>query len=139
MDGRGRVYDNIFVERLWRSVKCEDVYLRSYLAVREARREIGRYLEFNNRERPHQSLHDWTPAEVYFKSPWKKSDRLWPAHLSDICVRRSSTIQPIHLRLRAFISDKMTRPRDRSASSPGCEHCVFLFEYRLGPGHNLST
>jgi len=67
MDGRGRVYDNIFVERLWRSVKYEEVYLKSYVAVREARREIGRYLEFYNRERPHQSLHDRTPAEVYFE------------------------------------------------------------------------
>jgi putative transposase len=65
MDGRGRVYDNIFVERLWRALKYEEVYLKTYEDVREARREIGRYFEFYNQERLHQSLRYRTPAEVY--------------------------------------------------------------------------
>lgn len=66
MDGRGRVFDNIFVERLWRSVKYEEVYLKDYGLVDEARRGLGDYFAFYNSERPHQSLGYRTPAEVYF-------------------------------------------------------------------------
>ncbi len=65
MDGRGRCLDNIFIERLWRSLKYEEVYLRDYVAVAEARTGIGRYFEFYNHERPHQSLAYQTPAAVY--------------------------------------------------------------------------
>lgn len=65
MDGRGRVFDNIFVERLWRSVKYEEVFLKDYGNVREARASLGRYFEFYNFERPHQSLGYKTPSEVY--------------------------------------------------------------------------
>ena len=66
MDGRGRVFDNIFIERLWRSVKYEEVYLRDYESVSAARRRLGAYFEFYNFERPHQSLDYATPASVYF-------------------------------------------------------------------------
>ena len=66
MDGRGRFIDNIFTERLWRSLKYEEVYLKDYQSVREARQGIDHYLTFYNLERPHQSLGDRTPAEVYF-------------------------------------------------------------------------
>lgn len=66
MDGRGRAFDNIFVERLWRTVKYEEVYLRDYRSVREARISLGRYFEFYNNERPHQSLGYKTPSEVYY-------------------------------------------------------------------------
>lgn len=65
MDGKGRVFDNIFIERLWRSVKVEDVYLRDYQTVAEARYYLGRYFEFYNQERLHQALGYRTPAEVY--------------------------------------------------------------------------
>jgi putative transposase len=65
MDGRGRVFDNIFVERLWRTVKYEDVYLKDYQTPAEARLGLGRYFGFYNHERPHQSLSYRTPAEVY--------------------------------------------------------------------------
>jgi len=68
MDGRGRALDNIFVERLWRSVKYECVYLHNYETVREAVRNIGEYFEFYNYERLHQSLDYNTPAEVYRNS-----------------------------------------------------------------------
>lgn len=68
MDGRGRAFDNIFVERLWRSVKYEEVYLKDYGVVDEARRGLGDYFVFYNNERPHQSLSYRTPAEVYFGS-----------------------------------------------------------------------
>ena len=67
MDGRGRVYDNIFVERLWRSVKYEDVYLKDYRTVVEAIEGIGSYFIFYNHERLHQSLGYKTPGLIYFK------------------------------------------------------------------------
>jgi putative transposase len=65
MDGRGRALDNVFVERLWRSVKYEDIYLRGYEAVPELHRGLGRYFAFYNDERLHQSLDYRTPAAVY--------------------------------------------------------------------------
>lgn len=65
MDGRGRALDNIFVERLWRSVKYEEVYLKDYACVPEARHGLGGYFEFYNGERLHQSLNYQTPAAVY--------------------------------------------------------------------------
>jgi len=66
MDGRGRALDNIFTERLWRSVKYEEVYLKEYETPREARQGLKSYLEFYNQQRLHQSLGYHTPAEVYF-------------------------------------------------------------------------
>jgi len=65
MDGRGRVTDNIFIERLWRSVKYEDVYLRDYADGTEARQGLERYFRFYNTERRHQSLGNRTPIEVH--------------------------------------------------------------------------
>jgi putative transposase len=69
MDGKGAWRDNVFVERLWRSVKYEEVYLRAYETVGEARHSIGRYLEFYNGRRPHSSLDDMTPDQAYFNLP----------------------------------------------------------------------
>ena len=66
MDGRGSWRDNVFVERLWRSVKYEEVYLRAYDSVTEARSSLGSYLGFYNRTRPHSSLDGRTPDHVYF-------------------------------------------------------------------------
>jgi putative transposase len=68
MDGKGAWRDNVFVERLWRSVKYEEVYLRAYEGVGEARTSIGRYLDFYNRRRPHSSLDGTTPDQAYFTS-----------------------------------------------------------------------
>ena len=65
MDGRGRFMDNIFVERLWRSVKCEEVYLNDYRDVADARAGIGPYLDKYNRKRPHQTLGFQTPEAFY--------------------------------------------------------------------------
>jgi len=65
MDGRGAWRDNVVVERLWRSVKYEEVYLRAYAAVSEARSSIGRYLSFYNERRPHSSLAAKTPDQTY--------------------------------------------------------------------------
>jgi putative transposase len=66
MDGKGAWRDNVFVERLWRSIKYEEVYLRAYESVGEARSSIGRYLDFYNFKRPHQSLDGATPDQAYF-------------------------------------------------------------------------
>jgi len=66
MDGKGAWRDNVFVERLWRSVKYEEVYLKAYDSVVEARASIARYLDFFNRRRPHSSLDGRTPDDAYF-------------------------------------------------------------------------
>lgn len=66
MDGKGRALDNIFVERLWRSVKYEEVYLKDYKTVQEAREGLGNYFEYYNFKRPHQSLEYKKPYEVHF-------------------------------------------------------------------------
>jgi putative transposase len=72
MDGRGRVFDNIFVERLWRTVKYEEVYLHDYENVWSAEKHLGRFFPFYNDDRPHQVL-DWkTPAEVYWAMVYKR-------------------------------------------------------------------
>ncbi len=68
MDGKGRAIDNIFTERLWRSLKYEEVYLKDYQSPKEARKGISQYLDFYNHERLHQSLNYQTPAEVHFGS-----------------------------------------------------------------------
>jgi len=65
MDGKGRALDNVFVERLWRSVKYEEVYLKDYEEVADCRNGLGGYFPFYNRERPHQHLASRTPWEVY--------------------------------------------------------------------------
>ncbi len=66
MDGKGRAFDNIFTERLWRSIKYEEVYIKGYTTPRETRLGVGNYLEFYNSKRVHQALEYRTPAEVYF-------------------------------------------------------------------------
>nr|WP_186191257.1 IS3 family transposase [Burkholderia gladioli] len=66
MDGKGAWRDNVFVERVWRSIEYEEIYLRAYESVSHARRSIGDYIELYNRKRPHSSLADQTPDEAYF-------------------------------------------------------------------------
>ena len=65
MDGKGAWRDNVFIERLWRSIKYEEVYLKAYDSVSEARQSIGRYLDFYNQRRPHSSLDGMTPGQAY--------------------------------------------------------------------------
>lgn len=90
MDGRGRVFDNIFIERLWRSVKYEEVYAKNYESVRDAVEGLGRYFQLYNRERIHESLGYRTPHEVYFSGNNKNHDA------GDAC-RLIHQIQPIFL------------------------------------------
>ena len=73
MDGRGRAMDNIFTERLWRTIKYEEVYLKDYATVLEAKENIAEYIQFYNYERKHQSLNYKTPAEIYFGKEGKLS------------------------------------------------------------------
>ncbi len=72
MAGKGRCFDNIFVERLWRSYKQEEVYVKDYQNVKEAICETGKYFQRYNTERPHQSLGYDTPQEVY-----RGEGRIW--------------------------------------------------------------
>jgi putative transposase len=73
MDGCGRAFDNIFVERLWRTVKYEEVYLKEYSGVRDAKDSLRRYFDFYNNDRPHQSLGYKTPSEVYYAGNEKQN------------------------------------------------------------------
>ncbi len=75
-DGRGRVCDNIFIERLWRTVKYEEVYIHSYDTVKEARESLDSYFRFYNNERLHQSLGYRTPQEVYFGKTINKQEEI---------------------------------------------------------------
>ena len=68
MDGRGRWMDNVFIERLWRSVKYEEVYLKGYESIPEARLELAAYFEFYNMRRRHQGFEDQTPDQVYWST-----------------------------------------------------------------------
>lgn len=90
MDGRGRAFDNIFVERLWRSVKYEEVYIKDYGVVDEARRGLGDYFVLYNTERLHQSLEYKTPAEVYSGNDSAMADPLsgvpGPAYLANVTM-----------------------------------------------------
>ncbi len=70
MDGKGAWRDNVFVERLWRTIKYEEVYLRAYASVSEARASLGRYIDgLYNTSRPHSSLDRQTPDAAYFTAP----------------------------------------------------------------------
>lgn len=69
MDGKGAWRDNVFIERLWRSIKYEEIYLHAYSSVPEARAGIGKYIEFYNQRRPHSSLAGNTPDQAYFNQP----------------------------------------------------------------------
>ena len=87
MDGRGRALDNIFVERLWRSVKHEDVYLKGYVTMPELHLGLTEYFEFYNTERPHQSLGNSTPVQVY------QTASGGGARIADKFVERKTTLK----------------------------------------------
>jgi putative transposase len=107
MDGKGRCMDNIFVERLWRSLKYEEVYLNAYASVAEARTGIGAWLGFYNEERQHQSLGYRTPRQIYEESLWICGHKLTNAGQSDANgqaipnryhtgMEKTGAIQPCH-------------------------------------------
>jgi putative transposase len=85
MDGRGRVFDNIFIERLWRTVKYEEVYLHNYESVRDARNGLTMYFRLYNTERLHQSLGYRTPHEAYFGEATHNNGQAGSIHLKEPC------------------------------------------------------
>jgi len=91
MAGRGRALDNIFVERLWRTIQYEEVYLNDYKTVSEARAGLGRFIRFYNHERLHQALDYRTPSELYPKSEERATYKL-------------SQAESIHLKQPLFLS-----------------------------------
>jgi putative transposase len=90
MDGKGRCMDNIFVERLWRSLKYEEVYLHAYATVAEAKTGIGAWLSFYNDERPHQSLGYRTPRQIYQEGLWICGRSALPTGCASAACRASS-------------------------------------------------
>src|SRR6266480_6095429 len=90
MDGKGRCMDNIFVERLWRSLKYEEVYLNAYASVAEAKAGIGGWLDFYNEERQHQSLDYRTPRQIYQKGLWICGRSALPTGSASAASRASS-------------------------------------------------
>ena len=90
MDGKGRCMDNIFVERLWRSLKYEEVYLNAYATVAEAKTGIGAWLSFYNEERQHQSLGSRTPRQIYQESLWICGRSALPTGCASPASRASS-------------------------------------------------
>jgi putative transposase len=90
MDGKGRCMDNIFVERLWRSRKYEEVYLHAYATVTEVRTGIGAWLSFHNEERQHQSLGYRTPRQIYQEGLWIYGRSALPTGCASPASRASS-------------------------------------------------
>jgi hypothetical protein len=90
MDGKGRCMDNIFVERLWRSLKYEEVYLNAYATVAEAKTGIGAWLSFYNEERQHQSLGYRTPRQIYQEGLWGCGRSASPSGSASPASRASS-------------------------------------------------
>jgi putative transposase len=90
MDGKGRCMDNIFVERLWRSLKYEEVYLNAYATVAEAKAGIGAWLDFYNEERQHQSLGYRTPRQIYQEGLWICGRSALPTGCASPASRASS-------------------------------------------------
>lgn len=98
MDGRGRAIDNVFTERLWRTLKYEEVYLKEYGSSREARQSIGEYFEFYNHRRPHQALGYRTPAAVYLSTGTTTGARVEVIHRTeDLAEGGSSSLHNSHI------------------------------------------
>ena len=93
MDGKGRYADSILLDRPWRTVKYEEVYLKAYSNGREAKAGLGVYFSFYNNQRPHQALGYWTPAEVHSTAsdePSKEVDGHGTVHRQTLEIRRDS-------------------------------------------------
>ena len=96
MDGKGRYMDNLFVERFWRSLKYEEVYLHAYESIREARKQIETYMQFYNENRPHQALGYRTPMEVYHSNKIICRNDMQPAWMNEAGARPPRGPCPLH-------------------------------------------
>ena len=131
MDGKGSWRDNVFVERLWRSVKYEEVYLKAYDTVAEARASLSRYLDFFNRQRPHSSLDRKTPDEAYFTPTARRgggmnfpprawtlaSGRATPS-LRQPQYRKDTTPAAVHLSFAEICADNRDQLFQRATETP---------------------
>ncbi len=90
MDGKGRCMDNIFIERLWRSVKYEEIYLNDYESTQELRKALRKYFHFYNTERPHQTFNGATPLECYKQSIGDMSESKMTEHPGDCAFLKDS-------------------------------------------------
>ena len=110
MDGRGRYLDNIFIERLWRSLKYEAVYLRELADGFEARRVIGEWIDFYNTERPHSALGGKTPAEAYRGAPPVDNDGQAATRLAQIPTGATTTARRSMQRDSGGMNDNRNTP-----------------------------
>ena len=108
MDGRGRAFDNIFVERLWRTVKYEDVYLKGYATMGELLLGLTRYFGFYNDERPHQALNNRTPEAVY-RSGSGGGALIIDKYPRDISSRVRAALRSLHVTLNAQLITQSTK------------------------------
>jgi putative transposase len=99
MDGRGRAFDNIFIERLWRSVKYEEVYIHEYNSAKEAKKRLGEYFDFYNYERHHQGLDNQKPAELYFGKPF-------PITGNNVTEKHRQNINKVKHKIKLFTGQK---------------------------------
>jgi len=107
MDGRGSYNDNLFIERLWRTVKYEEVYLKAYQDGREARRSLGDYFHFYNNERPHQAMGYKTPAEAFVSPPMEDAD----AGMVESLIPYLSGTAGLHLNTAPTLSSQWGPPK----------------------------
>lgn len=116
MDGKGAWRDNVFVERLWRAIKYEEVYLQAYASVSEGRAGIGRYLSFYNTRRPHSALDGKTPDQAYFNQPKPEAVAAQPRRKTTqktpgTCSDQSNHLCALPLPLRLRSAARTVRPR----------------------------
>jgi transposase-like protein len=135
MDGKGAWRDNVFVEPLWRSVKYEEVYLRAYDSVSDARASIGSYLDFYNERRPHSSLDGMTPDRAYCK-PLPLRLAAQPRQTLHLSMRRNCTDNRGHLSLRGRECAGVSRyPDARTRPYGGADQGAPADHPRLQPEH----
>ena len=131
MDGKGAWRDNVFVERLWRSVKYEEVYLHAYDSVLDARVSIGRYLDLYNRCRPRSSLDGMTPYQAYYGAQTCRQSAWWPETWQTFHYRSGKTV-----RTTGATSVKCSRLRSIMAT---CSSHPLVVTANLGSGSKHSA
>lgn len=135
MDGKGRWVDNVFVERLWRSVKCEEVYLNAYASFAEANRRLAAYFDFSNRIRTHKGLEGMIPDAAYFavrpmKAAHNARELSFPPRRALVCVACAARAPP----WKGLAAQFITYPPRIPVQSNGATS-----QHTLGIVYSLST